>query len=154
MGFNPQQMQFVVAVFCLRAMTKSTLDKKVEVYRKWGLSEEEIRLAFKKNPWCMMISEDKINGAMDYFVNKIGCQSSYVARRPGLTLYSLKKRLLPRGYIYQVLLSKGLIKKHEYLSSLFNSSENRFIKKFINPHKEQIPGLLELYKERLMDSRR
>uniref|UniRef100_A0A9I9CPU8 Transcription termination factor MTEF1 n=1 Tax=Cucumis melo TaxID=3656 RepID=A0A9I9CPU8_CUCME len=154
MGFNPQQLQFVVAVFILRAMTKSTWDKKVEVYRKWGLSEEEILLAFRRHPWSMMRSEDKINGAMDFFVNKMGCEASFAARRPILLSLSLKKRILPRGYVYQVLLSKGLIKKHQNLILFFESSENCFIEKFINPHKEQIPGLLELYKQKLMDSRR
>ncbi|XP_016899007.1 uncharacterized protein LOC107990329 isoform X2 [Cucumis melo] len=154
MGFNPQRLQFLVAVFALRAMTKSTWDKKVEVYRKWGLSEEEICLAFKRHPWCMMVSEDKINGAMDFFVNKIGCESSFVARRPALISLSLKKRLNPRGYVYQVLLEKGLIKKQTNIPLFVSSSENRFIDKFINPHKEKIPGLLESYEQKLMDSRR
>ncbi|KAA0049483.1 hypothetical protein IC582_012827 [Cucumis melo] len=154
MGFNPQQMQFVVAAKVLQEITKSTWDKKVEVYRKWGLSEEEIRLIFRKNPRCMTFSEDKINDTIDFFVNKIGWESSFIARRPTLITYSLKKRILPRGYVYQVLQSKGLIKKHENLVSFFESPENSFIEKFINPQKEQIPGLLELYKQKLMDSRK
>ncbi|XP_004134480.3 transcription termination factor MTERF4, chloroplastic-like [Cucumis sativus] len=154
MGFNPQQTQFVVAVFALRSMTKSTWDKKVEILRKWGLSEEDIRLAFRRNPWCMRVSEDKINGAMDFFVNKMGCESSFAARRPVLLSFSLKKRILPRGYVYQVLLSKGLIKKNENLGLFFESPEKRFIEKYINPRKEQIPELLELYKQKLMESRR
>ncbi|KAE8650392.1 transcription termination factor MTERF6, chloroplastic/mitochondrial [Cucumis sativus] len=151
MGFNPQRLQFVVAVFALRSMTKSTWDEKVEGYRKWGLSEEEIRLAFRKNPRCMSASEDKINGAMDFFVNKMGCEPFLVARTPTLVSYSLKKRILPRGYVYQVLVSKCLIKKYAHFALFFNSSANLFIDKFINPHKEQIPELLELYKEKLMD---
>ncbi|KAL0548363.1 hypothetical protein IC582_012812 [Cucumis melo] len=102
MGFSPQRLQFLVAVFALRSMTKSSWDKKVEVYRKWGLSEEEIRLAFRRHPMCMAFSEDKTNGVMDFFVNKIGCQSSFVARKPSLLSFSLKKKILPRGYIYQV----------------------------------------------------
>ncbi|XP_008438830.1 uncharacterized protein LOC103483816 [Cucumis melo] len=152
MGFNPQQLQFVIAVSGLRAMTKSTWDKKVEVYRKWGLSEEEICLAFRRHPWCMMLSEDKINGAMDFFVNKMGCESSFAASRPIVLSLSLKKRILPRGYVYQVLLSKGLIKKYGNPVSFFGISEKRFIEKIINPHKEQIPGLLELYKQKSMNS--
>ncbi|KAE8650385.1 transcription termination factor MTERF6, chloroplastic/mitochondrial-like [Cucumis sativus] len=154
MGFNPRGLLFVIAVFALRSMTKSTWDKKVEVYRNWGLSEEEIHLAFRRNPWCMIASEDKINGAMDFYVNKMGCDSSFAARRPVLLQLSLKKRILPRGYVYQVLLSKGLIKKTENICLLFESPEKRFIEKYINPHKEQIPGLLELYEQKLMDSRR
>ncbi|KAE8650391.1 uncharacterized protein LOC101210242 [Cucumis sativus] len=153
MGFNRQQLQFLVAVFALRAMTKSTWDKKVEVYRKWGLSEEQICSAFRRHPWCMMGSEDKINGAMDFFVNKMGCKSSFAATRPILVSLSMKKRLLPRGHVYQVLVSKGLIKNANF-TSLFCSSEKRFIEKYINLHKEQIPGLLELYEQKLVESRR
>ncbi|KAA0049460.1 hypothetical protein IC582_012799 [Cucumis melo] len=154
MGFNPQRLQFLVAVFALRSMTKSTWDKKVEVYRKWGLSEEEIRLAFRKHPGCMVLSEDNINDTMDFFVNKMECESSSVARRPTLFAFSLKKRILPRGFVYQVLLSKGLIKKHKNNFSLFEYPEKRFIEKIINRRKEKIPGLLELYEQKLMDSRR
>ncbi|KAL0548360.1 hypothetical protein IC582_012809 [Cucumis melo] len=154
MGFNPQRLQFLVAVFALRSMTKSSWDKKVEVYRKWGLSEEEIRLAFRKNPLCMTLSEENINDTMDFFVNEIGCESSYLARRPSLFAYSLKKRILPRGYVHQVLLSKGLIEKYEKFTWMFFCPENCFIEKVINPHKKQIPGLLELYKQKIMDSSR
>ncbi|XP_011651042.1 transcription termination factor MTERF6, chloroplastic/mitochondrial-like isoform X2 [Cucumis sativus] len=153
MGFNPQRLLFVVAVSAMQSITKSTWNKKVEVYRKWGLSEEELSLAFRKNPLCITFSEDKINGGMDFFVNKIGCEPSFVARRTLLISLSLKKRLFPRGFVYQVLLSKGLIRKHEYLFLLFESPEKRFIEKIINPHKEQIPGLLKMYKQKLMDSK-
>ncbi|KAE8650381.1 hypothetical protein Csa_010623 [Cucumis sativus] len=151
MGFNPQRLQFIVAVHALRSLTKSSWDKKLEVYRKWGLSEEEFYLAFRKYPWCMALSEDKINDTMDFFINKMGRESSLVARRPSLLSYSLKKRLFPRGYVYQVLLSKGLIKKEKNLDLLFEPPEKRFIEKYINAHKEQVPGLLELYEQKLMN---
>ncbi|XP_022933338.1 uncharacterized protein LOC111440613 isoform X1 [Cucurbita moschata] len=154
MGFNPLRLNFVLAVFAMRAMSKSTWRKKVEVYKKWGWPEEEILSAFRRHPWCMMASEDKINGVMDFFVNKIGCEPSYIAKRPALISLSLKKRIVPRGSVYQVLLSKGLIKKDVNLPFLFESAENRFLDKFIDPHKELIPGLLKLYKEKLEDSKR
>ncbi|GFZ21827.1 hypothetical protein Acr_29g0009890 [Actinidia rufa] len=54
MGFNPSKVKFVLAVQALIQMTKSTWEKKVDVYKKWGWTEEEILVAFKKkNPWCM-----------------------------------------------------------------------------------------------------
>lgn len=149
MGFNPLRLKFVLAVFALRAMSKSTWKKKVAVYMKWGWPEEEILFAFGRHPWCMMASEDKINGVMDFFVNKIGCESSFIARRPALISLSLKRRIVPRGCVYQVLLSNGLIKKDVNLPLLFESTEERFLEKFIKPHKKLIPGLLKLYKQKL-----
>ncbi|XP_022927133.1 uncharacterized protein LOC111434072 [Cucurbita moschata] len=154
MGFNPLRLKFVLAVFAMRAMSKCTWRKKVEVYKKWGWPEEEILVAFRRHPWCMMASEDKINGIMDFFVNKIGCETSYVAKRPAVITLSLKKRIVPRGFVYQVLLSKGLIKKDVNLPMVFESTESRFLDKFIDPHKELIPGLLKLYKEKLEDAKR
>ena len=41
-----------------------------------------------------------------------------------------------------------------HFTVMFFCSENRFIEKFMNTHREQIPGLLEFYEEKLTDSRR
>ncbi|XP_059658806.1 uncharacterized protein LOC132305142 [Cornus florida] len=47
MGFNPVTVNFALAIRTLRQMSKSTWEKKVEVYMKWGLSEDEILVAFR-----------------------------------------------------------------------------------------------------------
>ena len=47
-GFNPSRLMFALAVFTLRAMSKSTWERKVNVYKKWGWFEDEISLAFRK----------------------------------------------------------------------------------------------------------
>ncbi|XP_057467288.1 uncharacterized protein LOC130756732 [Actinidia eriantha] len=107
MGFDPLIMTFVSAVHALRSMTKSTWEKKVDVYKKWGWTEEEILVAFKKHPCCMTASEDKINGVMDFLVNKMGLESSLVVKRSILISLSLEKRIVPRCAVYQALLSKG-----------------------------------------------
>ena len=65
MDFNPLKIKFVLAVLALIKMTKST-------WEKWGWTEEEILVVFKKNPWCMMASENKITGVMDILVNMVG----------------------------------------------------------------------------------
>ncbi|XP_057485877.1 uncharacterized protein LOC130772156 [Actinidia eriantha] len=80
MGFNPLKVKFVLAVQALIQMTKSTWEKKVDVYKKWGWTEEDILVAFKKNPWCMAASEDKINGVMNFLVNNMGLEQCYLER--------------------------------------------------------------------------
>ncbi|XP_057485227.1 uncharacterized protein LOC130771600 [Actinidia eriantha] len=128
-------------------MAKSTWEKKVDVYRKWGWTEDEILVAFKKHPWCMTASEDKINGVMDFLVNKMGLESSLVARRPKLISLSLEKRTVPRCAVYQVLLSKGLINSNAIsLMTFLMTSEKLFLEKLGNRHKEEAPELLQLYK--------
>ncbi|CAL5415675.1 unnamed protein product [Camellia sinensis] len=150
MGFNPSSLNFVLAFHALRSMSKSTWEKKVEVYKKWGWSEDEILVAFGKHPWCMTVSEHKIMGVMDFFVNKMGWESSFVARRPGLISLSLEKRILPRSAVYHVLLSKGLMKNNNIsLSTMLKYTEKLFLKKVLMYHSEQAPELLKFYVEKL-----
>ncbi|XP_059654580.1 uncharacterized protein LOC132301334 [Cornus florida] len=149
MGFNPENVTFALAVNALRAMSKSTWEKKVEVYKKWGLSEEEILVAFKKTPWCMVVSEEKIMAIMDFFVNKMGLESSIVVRYPGLITQSLKRKIIPRCLVYEILLSKGLIKKDFGLNLMFVSTESYFLQKYVKKYEEEAPELLKLYQEKL-----
>ena len=62
MGFNPLRLSFVQAVLAYSGMNKSTWERKVNAYKRWGLSEEEILVAFGKSPQCITVSEDKIMG--------------------------------------------------------------------------------------------
>ncbi|GFZ08983.1 mitochondrial transcription termination factor family protein [Actinidia rufa] len=121
MGFDPLIMTFVSAVHALRSMTKSTWEKKVDVYKKWGWTEEEILVAFKKHPCCMTASEDKINGVMDFLVNK-----------NGLGVFA------------------GCKTVHTDFTELGEEDcAELFLKKFVNYHEEEAPELLKLYDEKL-----
>jgi mTERF domain-containing protein len=42
MGFDPLKMKFVEAVYAMSGMRKSTWERKVNAYKRWGLSEAEI----------------------------------------------------------------------------------------------------------------
>ncbi|XP_034685086.1 transcription termination factor MTERF5, chloroplastic-like [Vitis riparia] len=148
MGFDPSQMKFVLAVQAIRGMSKSTWERKIDAYKSWCCSEEEIRLAFLKLPWSMVLSEDKLMATMDFYVNKMGWESSFIARRPVLLSLSLEKRIIPRYSVVQVLLSKGLINKDISPRVLFESTEKKFMQKFVNLYKKEASQLLNLYQER------
>ncbi|KAK4586798.1 hypothetical protein RGQ29_023814 [Quercus rubra] len=152
-GFNPSRLKFALAVFTLRAMSKSTWERKVNVYKKWGWSEDEISLAFRRHQWCMMASEDKIMRVMNFYVNNMGMESSLLIKNPELVNFSLEKRLIPRGLVFQVLLSKGLVKKDFKMHTLFKCPEKTFLQKFVMPHKEEASELSKLYKEKLASSK-
>ncbi|XAR62568.1 hypothetical protein NMG60_11017385 [Bertholletia excelsa] len=149
LGLNPSKATFVVAVRVMRSMSRSTWKKKLEVYKKWGWSEEEILATFMKFPPIMLTSEDKIMRQMDYLVNKMGQDSSCIQRRPTVIKLSLEKRIIPRCELHEILLSKGLInrKNHNLLETL-KYTEERFLK-FLNYHDKEAPKLLKLYMEKL-----
>ncbi|KAG5559931.1 hypothetical protein RHGRI_003278 [Rhododendron griersonianum] len=150
MGFNHLRMSFVSAVHAVRALSKSTWDKKVEVYKKWGLTDDEFLAAFKKYPGCVKVSENKIDELMDFLVNKTGWGSSFFVRRPEVVSLSLEKRIVPRNAVYQALWSKGLITSKDIrLETLLLVSETRFLEKVLSYQEEAAPELLKLYKEKL-----
>ncbi|XP_059652927.1 uncharacterized protein LOC132300021 [Cornus florida] len=149
MGFNPTTMMFGEAIHALRAITKSNWERKVEVYKKWGFSEDDILVAFRKRPRFMVVSDDKITRIMGFFVNKLGWESSIIARRPVLLCLSLERRIIPRCSVYQILLSKGLIKKGFGLIKMMDSPESYFLEKFVKKYEEEAPELLKLYQDKL-----
>lgn len=69
MGFNPLTLLFVKAVYALTSLSKSTWAKKTDAYKKWSWSDKDDLEAFRKSPSCMKMSEDKIDGVMDFLVN-------------------------------------------------------------------------------------
>jgi mTERF domain-containing protein len=137
-----------VAIRVLTSVTRTTWEKKLDVHRKWGLSEEEILEAFVKCPWFMSLSEEKIMAVMDLFVNKLGWESSYIAKNPTFSSYSLEKRLIPRALVLQFLVSKGLVEKSFRSLAFFNTPEDKFRHMFIDRHGEST-RILKFYEEKL-----
>ncbi|MFQ6666307.1 hypothetical protein Gotur_032706, partial [Gossypium turneri] len=147
MGIDSSTKKFLVAVLALRSMSKSTLEKKFDVYRRWGWSDQEIREAFQRYPPCIAVSEDKIMAIMDFLVNKMGYNSTLIAKQSSVLSRSLRI-IVPRALFAQELLSQGLVNDLK-LSVLFDTSEKVFIRMFVDRFVNKAPDLLKLYKEKL-----
>ncbi|GMN70813.1 hypothetical protein TIFTF001_054533, partial [Ficus carica] len=104
MGFDVMKVNFVVAMRVLRSMSKSKWESKVNAYKKWGWSDEEISKAFQRSPWCMGLSEDKITAALDFYSSKMGLTPSVIAKCPVVLTLSLEKRLVPRNEVPAVMI--------------------------------------------------
>ncbi|XP_052875553.1 transcription termination factor MTERF15, mitochondrial-like [Gossypium arboreum] len=148
MGIDSSRKKFLVAVYAFRSMSKSTLEKKIDVYRRWGWSDQEINEAFRRYPLCMTVSEDKIMFTMDFLVNKMGYSSTHIAKQPSFLTRSLEKRIMPRALFARELISQGLVNEFK-LSALFDTSEKVFIRMLVDRFVNKAPDLLKLYKEKL-----
>ncbi|MBA0733435.1 hypothetical protein Gogos_017456 [Gossypium gossypioides] len=146
MGIDTSRKKFLDVVFAMKSMTKSTLEKKIDVYKRWGWSDQEIHEAFRRYPLCMTVSEDKIMAIMDFLVNKMGYSSTLVAKQSSVLSRSLEKRIVPRALFARELSSKGLVNDFK-LSVLFDTSEKTFNKMFGDCFVKKAPELLKLYKE-------
>lgn len=150
MGFNPQKVQFVRAIIVLTSLSKSTWEKKVEICKKWGWSEDDVYVAFVKQPNFMTLSEHKMSSIMDMVINKSGFDPSDVVQRPQVFSFSLEKRVVPRCLFYQrVLLERGLVKKKWSLRMLLEPPDKQFMKRITMLYQEAAPELLNLYQEKL-----
>lgn len=107
MGFDPKTSAFVHGLQAVTQFGQLKWDEKMDTYKQWGWSEDEIWMAFKKHPVCIKSSKNKIMGVMNFLVNKIGWQSSDVATIPTVLCYSLEKRIVPRCSVVRILHLKG-----------------------------------------------
>ncbi|MED6207605.1 hypothetical protein PIB30_037302 [Stylosanthes scabra] len=146
--FDPLKMQFLVVVQVKLGISRSTWLKREGIYRKWGWTDNEISAAFKSQPWCMAVSDNKIEAIMDFLVNKLGCTPSVISRSSLVLSVSLEKRIIPRGSVIEVLLSKGLVKMPK-LYGIFIPNEAVFLDKFVYRHEKEAAELLKLYQAKL-----
>jgi mTERF domain-containing protein len=149
MGFDPLKMVFVRAIQVLLKMSKPRFESKLEFYMRWGWSKDMALCAFKRNPICMLLSEEKITKVMDFLVNKMGCLSANIAINPTVVLFSLDKRIMPRFSVIQILVAKDLVKNDLPLSTIVLPNERRFLEKFVIKFQDDIPQLLNVYQGKM-----
>lgn len=91
LGFNPKQIKFVLALKVFMQMIKLSWEK-VGIYRSWGWLES-LCIKHLKDPFCMLISEDKLTTALEFYVNELGVYSSIIAENPQALHFSLEGEL-------------------------------------------------------------
>ncbi|KZV23330.1 hypothetical protein F511_02231 [Dorcoceras hygrometricum] len=152
MGFDPCTGSFLTGLYVMRKPTSSVWNRKMEVYKKWGYSESQVLASFRKFPWCMGASADKINRAMDYFINQL-CDPLVFLRVPQIVSLSFEETIVPRCSVLQFLKSRGLLRKNASLSHVLIISKKKFFEQFVLGFADETPELLELYPQRLHPSK-
>ncbi|KAL5994952.1 hypothetical protein ACLOJK_025009 [Asimina triloba] len=142
MDFDPSTFKFLAAVEVKARLSNLSWETKFRVYRSCGWSDDQILSAFRREPKCMMISEEKIIRGMDYFVKELGWAPSYISVYPHLLMLSLEKRIIARHKFLQVLVSMRLIPTHNIANS-FIMNDEQFLKKYVL--KYQFPDMLKVY---------
>uniref|UniRef100_A0A7N0TUM5 Uncharacterized protein n=1 Tax=Kalanchoe fedtschenkoi TaxID=63787 RepID=A0A7N0TUM5_KALFE len=145
MGFDMQKYSFGDALRSFIAITEDNWNRKAESFKKWGWSDSEFLMAFKKQPKIMLVSEKKIEEIMNLLVNGMGVEAPAVARLPYVLLYSLEKRIVPRCSVIQRLLSKCLMEKKD-CNVLYDlmMSEKQFLESYLKKHEEILTELVDV----------
>lgn len=147
MGFDPSLGQFVQAVKALSRFTnKQDIEHLMDVYRRWGVSDDEILLVFRSQPLCMDCSEPKIMRTMDFIVNQMKWQPAAVVRWPTILRYSLEKRIIPRCRVIKVLIANSLVEENINFGSFVSISEQLFLDRYVDKWSKVLPGLMDIYR--------
>ncbi|GAB2269305.1 hypothetical protein Dimus_004228 [Dionaea muscipula] len=126
LGFNVSKAVFVLAVHVM-TYGKATKERCYKIYKEWGWSDDDILSAFQKAPLCPLVSEGKLKRTLDFLVNRIGCEAGAIAKYPGILLFNLERRIIPRCLVVQHLLENGLIKKKWNLGSAMMTLDSYFL---------------------------
>ncbi|XP_077219605.1 uncharacterized protein LOC143853753 [Tasmannia lanceolata] len=145
LGVQSGSGMFVDALIVISTMSKTTLESKFELFKRFGWSEKDISSAFRKSPDFLIFSERKIGAMMDFLLNKLSYKPSEIAFRPKLFTYSLEKRLIPRNEVLKILKSKGLLERNHDLLSVANLSEKTFRKDYVLRYIDRAPDLQQAY---------
>ncbi|TVU00208.1 hypothetical protein EJB05_54387, partial [Eragrostis curvula] len=91
--------------------------KSMRLLQKFGFSQDDVREVVRKAPFVLSLSDQKIQGNMDFLMKDVGLEPPYIGRRPALIMYS-----------YYVEASMA---------------ERDFLKKFVLPYKDTVPVLAD-----------
>ncbi|KAF5460027.1 hypothetical protein F2P56_019927 [Juglans regia] len=149
LGFDPNCLKFVLAILSMSLNSKTLWEQKLEAFRNFGLSDDEICSAFKRQPLCMAISEKKIKKMMGFFVNKLKMKPSMISKSPILLLHSLEKRIIPRCSVLQVLMLKGLIKEDIAIPYMVSMAEKEFMVKFVSKYQNEVPDVVSAHQGKI-----
>ncbi|XP_078157506.1 uncharacterized protein LOC144553283 [Carex rostrata] len=149
LGMNPDSTIFVSGLVVMVATKKTTWERKLQLYKSFGLSEDDVLSAFSRQPTCMLLSDDKIKKMMGLFKDTFNWDSAMVVKRVALLTVSLEKRIIPRCAVMEVLIERGLWNGKPSLYTLLCISEKRFEERFIENYKDKVPGLRVAYQGRM-----
>ncbi|CAL9122849.1 unnamed protein product [Musa acuminata var. zebrina] len=144
LGMPRQSRMFMWTLDAFHNVSKESFEAKVELMRSFGWSESEFSSVARKAPTFIGMSLDMLRRKMEFFINVVGYTPSFIASQPIFLLYSLQKRVIPRFRVTEMLKLKGLWTGKYKFTSILVFSDTKFMEKFVLPHKENVPELLDI----------
>ncbi|KAM6584066.1 hypothetical protein CsatB_011068 [Cannabis sativa] len=144
LGFNPSSLMFIHGMASLSGMRKDKWVSKIDVFKSFGWSEEQIRGLIVRQPQVMDASEERLKRALEFFTTQLKWGLSDFCKYPNVLLFSFEKRILPRTSVLQILLSKHLMDKKSIGTALLLPND-KFLKRFVERYQSDIPELLDLF---------
>ncbi|KAJ0978063.1 hypothetical protein J5N97_013537 [Dioscorea zingiberensis] len=131
MGFSPSDAMFIHALHSVSAISVTTLERKLELYKSFGLPEDKILSCLKKNPMIVNLSEEKMRKSFGFFMEKLKWKPEFVFSYSVLLMLSIEKRVAPRFSVYEILASKNLLTEKAIFPRIFLLTEVEFVRRYL-----------------------
>jgi len=146
LGVPRSSRMFKYAVLVVSNITKEKAASKLKFLKSTlGCSESEVAIAVSKMPSILPLSEELLLRKIQFLIKEVGMEPQCIVERPVLLALSLEKRLVPRHCVMKFLQAKGLLSSKMGFYSLAHMGEKTFKLKYIDCHKDSVPGLADAY---------
>ncbi|XP_031273082.1 uncharacterized protein LOC116131570 [Pistacia vera] len=147
MGFDRKSRMYLPAIRVISSMNKELWERKVNLFKRLGYSDDHILSIFRSTPQVFSTSEKKIEGITKLLLQRGNVDISLIADNPVLLLCSIEHRLKPRLEVFDLLTSKNLIQKEISLVTIFMTCETKFIQKYVLPYSDELGKLMYFWLE-------
>ncbi|KAF4386625.1 uncharacterized protein LOC115707083 isoform X1 [Cannabis sativa] len=152
MGFKKGSKMFPHGLYAVSGISDEACKKKLDLICSLGFSEGECKEMFRRSPLLFRTSPEKLKFGVDFYLNTVKLKRSRLIHAPWILMSSMKKRVIPRYKVLQLLKSKRLFKREPSFYSMVLHTEAEFLQNFIFRFKDDSNELLEAYMSNLSDS--
>ncbi|KAG6527079.1 transcription termination factor MTERF2, chloroplastic-like [Zingiber officinale] len=145
MGICPKKTTFARALGMLAILPQKKWEERLETLMGLGWSQDNVLVAFSKQPHIVWISTEKTRNTVKFLEEKLGWTPERTVKNPVVLLMSLEKRLMPRHAVLSILMHKGLIKTG-FIGDHFLISNEKFMMQFVTKYQEKAPEIFEVIK--------
>ncbi|XP_057520413.1 uncharacterized protein LOC130800774 [Amaranthus tricolor] len=143
MGIFPCNPMYVHSLRMMLSLSELSWKKKVKIFESLGWSYDDFISTFKRYPFCLCCSEEKLKKSMEYFVNTVKLDRRAIIACPKILNFSIEKRVFPRFTVWKVLEERNL--NPPQFIWMLNRTEKVFIERHVTKYADTIPDLLRIY---------
>lgn len=146
MGFSVESTMLIHAIHTINSMTSDTLMRKFRLFMSVGFSEDECSFLFRRMPVLFRASEEKLRLGLLFFMKTAKFDKVVIMRNPTCLMYGMKKRVIPRYKVVEMLKSKKLLETQPRFVKVLSLKEDVFLERFISSYPSEAAQLLLAYK--------
>ncbi|KAL5231071.1 hypothetical protein ABZP36_029847 [Zizania latifolia] len=144
-GMSIEDKRFANCFRVICGLKRETWNRKIALYRSFGLSEDVVFEAFKKQPTALFVAEETIKKKVSFFLDVLKLEISAVMAQPVILASSMEKNIMPRCAVLSVLMREGKIEPDIKLLRSLIGSAKIFSDKFVLKYAEDVPDVVKAY---------